>query len=100
MPACDGTLFKKFKRGPAFVETGTYLGDGVQAALKAGFDKIWTIELYEQKYREAAKKFRDDEKVACLFGDSRDLLGEVLSKCKDMDPLIWLDAHGGQPTVI
>ena len=96
MPACDGKLFKKFKRGSAFVETGAYLGEGVQAALRAGFDKIWTVELSESQYKHVAKKFCDNEKVVCLFGDSRDLLGEMLLKCRDMDPLIWLDAHGGQ----
>ena len=97
MPADDGKLFKKFKNGDVFIETGTYLGQGVRAALTAGFTKIYTIELYEPNYRAAVIKFQHNLNIRCLYGDSRNILESILLLHKDEAPLLWLDAHGSGP---
>jgi hypothetical protein len=93
MPACDGKLFAKFKRGDVFIETGTYCGEGIEAALKAGFSKIYSIELSEEHFDFSSKKFVDAPEVVCLLGDSREHLQLLAERHKDDHPLFWLDAH-------
>ena len=39
--------FKKYPN-PVFVETGSLMGDGIQQALEAGFQKVISIELSEK----------------------------------------------------
>ena len=37
---------EKFKNKTSnFIETGSYLGDGIQLAIDSGFDNIYSIEL-------------------------------------------------------
>ncbi len=42
-----------------FIETGTYLGDSVELALKVGFEKIISIELLEELQIRNIKKLLD-----------------------------------------
>ena len=73
------------------VETGTYLGFMVRSTMDT-FQRIYSIELEENLYRRAAKKFSKYNHVTILQGDS----GEVLSKLLESlnEPcLFWLDAH-------
>jgi hypothetical protein len=93
MPACDGKLFSKFKTGNVFIETGSYIGDGVQAALWAGFDKIYTVELSKKHYDFTVNRFVGNEKIKCVFGDSVVELNALSKEHKDDGPLFWLDAH-------
>jgi len=93
VPACDGKLFARFKRGPVFIETGTYAGDGVLAAIRAGFRSIYTIELDPGIHERAAAKFAHHPGIACIRGDSRVALGKVVGRHRNDNPLIWLDAH-------
>lgn len=75
-----------------FVETGSYLGDGIHAALKAGYKKVHSIEIAEPKYKICKDLFKDEKKVKVYHGDSSDLLEEVISKIKE--PItFWLDGH-------
>jgi len=86
-------VLKKYKgASKAFVETGTYQGGTVEAVLDMGFDEIHTIELAKHLYEAAAEKFKDNENVNCIFGDSIHKVPEVLEKL-DTQAMFWLDGH-------
>jgi hypothetical protein len=97
MPACDGKLFGKYRTGDVFVETGTYHGDGVRAALVAGFQLIVTVELDPGIHARATAAFANDPRVRCVLGDLREVLEEIVRELRDRHPLFWLDAHHSGP---
>jgi hypothetical protein len=74
-----------------FVETGTYLGDMV-AAVSGDFDRIYSIELNEDLFNHAAKKFAGYDPVTILHGDSFQVMPEILRQV-DVPCLFWLDGH-------
>ena|SRR5579871_5668063 len=76
----------------SFIETGTFLGDGTQAALDAGFPKIYTVEIYPDLYRAACDRFRGNERVELFEGSSIDRLQEILPMLNDQSTF-YLDAH-------
>lgn len=89
----DGRLFKKYKKKcDLFIETGTYIGEGIESALNAEFDDILSIELSSYHYNFCKNKFNNNNKVKILFGDSTLLLPDIL-KNKNSNILFWLDAH-------
>lgn len=73
------------------VETGTYLGEMVEAMIPH-FDRIISIELSEDLYMNAFKKFSGAHNVLLLQGDSGKLMWDV---CQTLDgpTVFWLDAH-------
>ncbi len=73
------------------VETGTYLGDMVEAQ-KNNFSRIITIELSIPLYEKAKRRFRRDQNVTLIQGDSGKVLNEVV---KDLNEraVFWLDGH-------
>jgi len=83
--------FKKYLN-PNFIETGSHTGSGIQAALKAGFKRIYSIELCEKYYGLCRDKFRKDKNVFLFFGNSVTwlpyILNNITGKCT-----FWLDAH-------
>lgn len=73
------------------VETGTYFGDMVEAQ-KPFFEKVYSIELGEELYSNAAKRFEEDKNVFILKGDSGVILYELMPEI--FEPTIfWLDGH-------
>ncbi|KKL97304.1 hypothetical protein LCGC14_1835830 [marine sediment metagenome] len=54
--------------------------------------KIYSIELDEAFYRNARKKFANNNHILILFGDSPVQLKKILPKI-DKPCLFWLDAH-------
>lgn len=76
---------------PVFVETGTFLGDTVQAML-GDFETLISIELSEKLYRKALKRFAGREKVSLFNGDSGEVLARILPDLT-RPALFWLDAH-------
>ena len=81
---------KKFKI-KIFVETGTYLGEMIDATKKR-FKKIYSIELDDKLYRNAKKQFSMYNHISIIQGDSSEELPIILSKIKQ-PCLFWLDAH-------
>lgn len=80
------------KTGAAvLVETGTYLGDMVEAQ-KNKFTKIYSIELSERLYKKAQKRFRENENIILLQGDSGVKITEVVKKLTE-PAIFWLDGH-------
>lgn len=73
------------------VETGTYLGEMVEAQLP-NFKEIYSIELSEKLYRKASKKFKGQSNVHLLQGDSGKVMRQITSKLKS-PALFWLDGH-------
>lgn len=85
-----------------FVETGTNTGKGVHAALKAGFERVYTIEANPRLSREAAVWIgkghgKRAKAVEFVVGESPGALGEVLPRINavsgETSVLWWLDAH-------
>ncbi len=73
------------------VETGTYYGDMVEA-MKPNFDHIYSIELSEELYDKARDRFKDDEHIRLVHGDSEVELGRIVNEiCQPA--LFWLDGH-------
>lgn len=79
-----------------FVETGTYMGSGIQFALRAGFPEIHSIEINPQFVARARSVFAPHKQVHIHQGDSGKMLYQVI---KDINYPItfWLDGHHGTP---
>lgn len=73
------------------VETGTYLGEMVEAQLP-NFKEIYSIELSEKLYRKASRKFKNHTNVHLLQGDSGKVMRQITAKL-DSPALFWLDGH-------
>jgi hypothetical protein len=75
-----------------FVETGSYVGTGIERALAAGFPSIISIELSEKYFSFCTQKFAGFPQVKVMFGDSALVLAEVISAIEH--PItFWLDGH-------
>lgn len=73
------------------VETGTLFGDMVEA-MKKDFDRIYSIELSKELYKEASKRFKRIEKIEIIHGDSGIELGNVINRI-NQPALFFLDGH-------
>lgn len=73
------------------VETGTYLGDMVNAT-KGKFKLVYSVELSEFLYNKAKIRFQYDNNVVLFQGDSAVELGNIL-KLIDAPTIFWLDGH-------
>ena len=73
------------------VETGTFLGDMVYSQ-KENFDKLISIELDYQLYKDVKKKLRLIKNIEIIHGDSGIVLKEILQKI-EQQCLFWLDGH-------
>ena len=73
------------------VETGTWRGDMVEAAL-LHFDRIVSIELSAKFAAHARERFRRIAKVEIVEGDSAVRLPDVLPSLR-LPALFWLDGH-------
>jgi len=73
------------------IETGTYLGDMVQAMRKS-FTRIISFELDQTLAAQAQNRFANDNHIEIIQGDSGKLLGESLKNINE-PCLFWLDGH-------
>lgn len=83
-----------------FIETGTYIGGGIEQALELGYRSIVSIELSEKYYHLASEKFRYHPHVKIIHGDSYKVLPEIL-KHVNVSATFWLDGHysGGDTAI-
>jgi hypothetical protein len=88
---CSTPLFAKYLN-PVFIETGSFTGDGIQAAIDAGFQKIISIELSQHFFEVCTNRFRHNPNVQIIHGDSFKVLPDII---KNIDNRItfWLDGH-------
>jgi len=85
-------ILKRFPN-PIFIETGTLRGEGVQAALDAGFECIYSVDISAYCHGWCQHRFWDyRSKVNLYERDSRRflkwLMPKVTTRCT-----FWLDAH-------
>lgn len=73
------------------IETGTYLGDMVDAT-RDTFGRIFSIELDDALYERARKKFSKFDYISIVQGDSGEVLPVILADIKQ-PCLFWLDGH-------
>jgi hypothetical protein len=87
--------FHQFKN-QIFVETGTFSGDGIQKALDAGFEEVYSIDIDEKQVQNSLYRFRNQKNVHVFVKDSSYQLWDVIKGIK-MPVVFWLDAHNGFP---
>jgi hypothetical protein len=83
--------FRKRFNTETLVETGTYLGDMVEAQ-REKFKKVYSIELSEKLFSKAVKRFRSFPHIKILQGDSGVVLNKLMPDI-DKPALFWLDGH-------
>jgi len=74
-----------------YIETGTYLGDGVKCVLST-YGHIHSIELSERWYLHNVEQFKYNNNVKMYLGDSKKILPELLNSINE-PVTIYLDAH-------
>lgn len=72
-----------------FVETGTWLGNMVEA-VKDHFETVTSIEICPTAAHNARERFKDDGNVTIICGDSAKILPTVELRGAT---LFWIDAH-------
>jgi hypothetical protein len=83
---------KKFKKiTNKFIETGCYLGDGIQLAMDSGFEEIYSIELSDKFIKICQDRFQYN--VNLIKGDSYTELSILLEKYPNDSFTYWLDGH-------
>lgn len=83
--------YQKEHQYSIFVETGTYLGDMVEAQ-KNHFEQLISIELSEALFEKAVTRFEKYPLIKILQGDSGKVLQEVIRNIQK-PALFWLDGH-------
>jgi len=73
------------------VETGTCHGDMVEA-MKNYFSQIYSIELSDELYDKAKRRFAGDAHIQIIYGDSGIELEKVIP-ILNQSALFWLDGH-------
>jgi hypothetical protein len=79
-------------KNPIFIETGTYMGDGVRKALACGFETIYSIEIDPTRYEKCKKMFEGNSNVTIILGDSGKMLPGLLATI-NQSITFWMDAH-------
>lgn len=83
--------FQKKYQCETLVETGTYLGEMIDAQLN-NFNRIYSIELGEDLWKAAVKKFEKYPYIDILQGDSGTVLKSIVPKL-NTPAIFWLDGH-------
>lgn len=86
-----GSVLEKY---PAeyFIETGSYTGGGIGAALKMGYNNVISIEYDSVLYNACVRIYGKLDNVTLVNGDSATELEKVLENINNK-ALIFLDAH-------
>lgn len=84
-------VLKKYP-GDIFFETGSNNGLGIDVAIKAGFTKIYSLEIDEKYYNLCKEKYKDNKNVFLFLGSSINLLYDIASKLSGKI-VFWLDGH-------
>ena len=82
----------KYNNNKYFIETGTYMGQGVIKALNSGFKEVISIELDEKRFKRAEKMFEKKKNVKIVHGDSGKQLSKILANINE-PVTFFLDAH-------
>lgn len=82
---------QKKHRYNVLVETGTYLGDMVEAQRK-NFRRIYSVELGVELWKNAARRFRKYPHIEIVQGDSGKVLDKITAQLEE-PAIFWLDGH-------
>jgi hypothetical protein len=85
-------LIERKKHRKIFIETGSADGDGIECALKSGFEEIYSIELNPVLFENCKEKFKDNKNVYLFCGSSEIELPKILETINEPF-VLWLDAH-------
>ena len=88
----DLARYREFYSLGALFETGTFRGGGVEAALEAGFERVYSIEIIVELFHLNRERFHGDDRIHLLHGQSAAQLDRVLPSI-DANIFFWLDAH-------
>ena len=86
--------FKEFPN-QVFIETGSYRGDGIQLALDAGFEKIYSVDNNHDNLDFCVSRFDLNNISLPIFlhyGNSSEILERLLKRIEN-PCTFWLDAH-------
>jgi len=83
--------FTNNKKTNHYIETGTYLGDGIKCVIN-NYQNIHSIELSEKWYSYNVEQFKDCSNVNMYLGDSKKVLPDLLNDIRE-PVTIYLDAH-------
>lgn len=89
-----GFLDEFAKVTSTFVETGSHRGDGVQAALDAGYEMVFSTDIEPFAYGWCSHRFEGRrDRVGLFLMDSREFLWKILQYGVHGPTTFWLDAH-------
>jgi hypothetical protein len=75
-----------------FVETGSYKGYGIQQAIDAGFQIIYSIDIDPECVQNCKNKFVNNPNIHIFLGDSGKDIFKII-ECIDEPITFWLDGH-------
>ena len=76
-----------------FIETGTYLGEGIEKAIIANcFKEIYSIEIDTLRHISVKEQYTYYENISIIRGDSSKVLPALLKQINE-PCTFWLDAH-------
>lgn len=84
-------LSEKYNCKTVFIETGTFMGDTVEY-VKDNFSIIFSIELSNELALKAQQRFKNEQKVSIIQGDSAQQLSKILQSINEPCSF-WLDGH-------
>jgi hypothetical protein len=74
-----------------FVESGTFMGDGIQDALKCRFQNIISYEIVDYLAKMSAKRFEDNPNVRVVNKSSVNMFSDIKNIKEPIT--FWLDGH-------
>lgn len=75
-----------------FVEAGTYTGE-TTAFCARHVERVYTVELHDQLFAAAEKRFAKQSNVTVVHGDSLIEVPRIVADCEGNPPLVFLDGH-------
>lgn len=79
-----------------FIETGSCVGEGIQRALNAGFEKVLSVEAKIEFFDHCMTRFKYTN-VRLFYGKSSDRLSEMIEYYDNEKCIIFLDSHPAGP---
>jgi len=76
-----------------FVECGSAGGQGIQAAIEAGYEQIYSVDINPQCFKECQERFRKHNHVHLTHGDCGTWLADTLNTL-NTPCVVYLDANG------
>jgi hypothetical protein len=96
MGSSKGLFAPMAKHYGSLIETGTWMGDGIQIALESGFGQVISCDINEEFVLQARLRFKNDP-VTVHCGSSEQVLKSVVREVAE-PAIFFLDAHAMPPS--